>query len=68
MGTASLVFGFLTIGLGVYFEYLAFFFSAIISGYDLFSYFLWGIILFVIGGLLLRKFDNDRKKEKSKGL
>jgi len=67
MGTASLVFGLILIGAGIY----------IIS--DLLNYrydeesalltFLFGVALipvplFVIGGLLLRKFDRDRKKEK----
>ncbi len=68
MGTASLVFGLITIGFGIFF------------GFGIMIYImpdatleLWGrIIVWVgftvpflaLGGVLLKKFDNDRKKEK----
>ena len=66
MGTASLVFGIILIiigaGIGVYWLGWA---SSGIAESGLFATVLAGLILmvpmFVIGGLLLRKYDKDRK-------
>jgi len=65
MGTASLVFGLISIGFGIFFSLVllvglasaefnveGFYFALIVT-----------IVLFAIGGLLLRKFDKDRKKD-----
>ena len=66
MGTASLVFGLILIGAGVYLmsEIMKLSFD---EEYALLSLLLgFAIIpvpLFVVGGLLLRKFDRDRKKK-----
>ncbi len=66
MGTASLVFGLILIGIGLYFitDVLINF-----QFYDKEDIGLIGLILliiatpmFVVGGLLLRKFDRDRQK------
>ncbi len=65
MGTASLIFGLILIGTGIYLisEVMNYSFD---EESALFSYLLGFVIfpvpLFVIGGLLLRKYDRDRKK------
>jgi len=67
MGTASLVFGLISIGFGISF---GFFIMIYIMPYATLE--LWGrIIVWVgftvpflaLGGLFLKKFDKDRKKE-----
>jgi len=64
VGTASLVFGFLAIGFAVVLEYEALTKADIISDDAFLIDFFGGIIFFAIGGLLLRKYDKDKKKEK----
>jgi len=68
MGTASLVFGLMIIGAGIYVANGLWGFQQ--NEVDQFVFFLFGfaivpVPLFVIGGLLLRKYDRDRKKEKN---
>jgi len=65
VGTASLVFGLILIGAGVYMmsEIMKIRFdeeNALLS--LLFGFAIIPVPLFVIGGLLLRKYDRDRKK------
>ncbi len=65
MGTASLVFGIVLIGFGIFFTILP---LIGVGGGELTvegSYFTLIVIigLFAIGGLLLRGFDKDRKKD-----
>jgi len=66
VGTASLVFGLILIGAGVYMisEIMKIRYeeNALLS--LLFGFAIIPVPLFVIGGLLLRKYDRDRKKEK----
>ena len=68
MGTASLVFGIIVIGVGLYFLFIPIP-SETGSDEELVDTLIAKLILvvpaFVIGGLLLRKFDKDRKKEKN---
>ena len=67
MGTASLVFGLIAIGFGLLTILLPI--MALTSSEPLFGLFYFGliltIVLFLIGGFLLRKYDNDKKKEKA---
>ena len=68
MGTASLVFGLILIGFGLYllidlltgFQFL----DEEDQGYAGLVFLIIIIPMFVVGGLLLGKFDRDRKKEK----
>jgi len=71
MGTASLVFGLILIGVGLFLIYSGFAVafqttgdSDFVVGYFAFSMVL-SISAFAIGGLLLRKYDRDKKKEKN---
>jgi len=67
MGTASLVFGLISIGFGILFT-LVWLIVLSSSEFNVEGFYLAlivSIVLFVIGGLLLRKFDKDRKKEKN---
>jgi len=65
VGTASLVFGLVSIGVGLLATgwgitgIIQNFFYPISIGFGS------GIGLFIIGGLLLRKYDKDKKKEKT---
>jgi len=71
MGTASLVFGMILIGFGLLFGLLMFV-EMIQSanqltedvGTDGFGPLIIVVALFAVGGLLIRSFDKDRKKEK----
>jgi len=69
VGTASLVFGFIAIGFGVLIAYdaLANSGGTVDPGLNLLFGMGLAIILLGIGGLLLRKYDRDRKKEKVQG-
>jgi len=69
MGTASLIFGLILIGFGIFFGLLMF--VEMIQGgnpEDVGTYEFGPLIivvaLFAVGGLLIRSFDKDRKKEK----
>jgi len=71
MGTASLVFGLILIGFGLFFGLLKF--VEMIQGAnqlteDVGTFEFGSLIivvgLFAVGGLLIRSFDKDRKKEK----
>jgi len=65
MGTASLVFGLISISFGILFAIITLF-SLLASPFPATVFYMGLIIttvLFVIGGLLLRKFDKDRKKD-----
>jgi len=65
VGTASLVFGLISISFGILFAIITLF-SLLASNFTPIAFYMGLIIttiLFVIGGLLLRKFDKDRKKE-----
>jgi len=64
VGTASLVFGLLIIGLGIYLFYDAMIHSDTSSVENTLTQLVLGIISFLSGGLLLRKYDSDKKKEK----
>jgi len=71
MGTASLVFGLILIGVGIY---IAFSLLGAINPDDEedlqalgLGYLILVTPMIVVGGLLLRKFDRDRKKEKAQG-
>jgi len=68
MGTASLVFGLVLIGVGIYLAFSLMGAVNVDDDEDLMALGLGYLILvtpmIVIGGLLLRKFDRDRKKEK----
>jgi len=66
VGTVSLVIGLILIGVGIYVLF-------IVPTFLVTNEFFWIMLivrlvftipLFVIGGLLLRKYDRDRKKEK----
>ena len=67
MGTASLVFGLGLIGIGLVVAYNGFTAKGFTET-DVLNYFVGSLILsipaFVLGGLLLRKYDRDKKKEK----
>jgi len=71
MGTASLVFGLILIGVGIYIAFHLLGAANMESEEDLqavgLGYLIIVIPMIVIGGLLLRKFDSDRKKEKAQG-
>ena len=71
MGTASLVFGMILIGFGIFFGLLMF--VEMIQGVnqltedvgtDGFGPLIIVVALFAVGGLLIRGFVKDRKKEK----
>ena len=64
MGTASLVFGLILIGAGIYMvsELLKMKSEENALVVFLFGFVIIPVPLFVIGGLLLRKYDRDRKK------
>jgi uncharacterized integral membrane protein len=71
MGTASLVFGMILIGFGIFFGLLMF--VEMIQGANQltedvgtfeFGPLIIVVGLFAVGGLLIRSFDKDRKKEK----
>jgi len=70
VGTASLVFGLILIGFGLFFS-LWMFVEMIQGGgqvefvYYGLGFLIFAVPIFVVGGLFLRKFDKDRKKEKS---
>ena len=68
METASLVFGLVLIGVGIYLAFSLMGAVNVDDDEDLMALGLGYLILvtpmIVIGGLLLRKFDRDRKKEK----
>ena len=70
MGTANLVFGQVLIGKGLVIMFVIGYFCN--ANYD--EYPIWVIAIvflilcvpfFVVGGLFLRKFDSDKKKEKN---
>jgi len=69
LGTASLVFGLILIGFGLFLSLWIFVEMINSSDPDLIAYgfvFLVFVVpTFVVGGLLLRVFDKDRKKEKN---
>ena len=62
MGTASLVFGLLAIGLGIYIFYDAMIHGKGFTDQIFLTELVLGIICFLGGGLLLRKYDRDRKE------
>jgi len=70
VGTANLVFGLVLIGKGLVIMFvIGYFWNA---NYDEYSIWVIAIVFlilcvpfFVVGGLFLRKFDSDRKKEKN---
>ena len=66
MGTASLVFGLILIGFGLYSTIDMLnnyqFYEEEDKGYLGLAWLIIATPMFVIGGLLLRKFDRDRKK------
>jgi len=69
VGTASLVFGLILIGIGLYLVFLILGINPTGSSeaMQLLTGFVIGILVlatpfFVVGGLLLRKYDRDRKK------
>ncbi len=64
MGTASLVFGLILIGVGIYILLIVKTYSDVDLVWDMFVRLVIALPSFVIGGLLLRKYDKDRKKEK----
>ena len=67
MGIASLIFGVISIGVGL----IAFGYQFLGIVQNLFYLTIVGIFsgigLFIVGGLLLSKYDEDRKKEKGLG-
>lgn len=73
MGTASLVFGLILIGIGLFFG-LGFFYVIVVYP-EILNNLVWALLVsivftipfLVVGGLLLRKYDRDRKKEKAQG-
>jgi len=71
MGTASLVFGLILIGVGIYIAFSLLGATNLDDEEDLqalgLGYLILVIPMIVVGGLLLRKFDRDRKKEKAQG-
>ncbi len=62
MGTASLVFGLILIGVGIYILLIVKTYSDVDLVWDMFVRLVISIPSFVIGGLLLRKYNKDRKK------
>ncbi len=64
MGTTSLVFGLILIGVGIYILLIVKTYSDVDLVWDMFVRLVIALPSFVIGGLLLRKYDKDRKKEK----
>ncbi len=64
MGTTSLVFGLILIGVALYIIFVVPTSSTSDALFDLLARLTLGIPMMVIGGLLLRKYDSDRKKEK----
>ena len=72
MGTASLIFGMILIGFGLLFGLLMFVEMIQVAnqltedvGTDGFGPLIIVVALFAVGGLLIRSFDKDRKKEKN---
>jgi len=66
VGTASLVLGIVLIGMGIYFLFTQGTNTPAEDAiYDLAARLILGIPSIVIGGLLLRKYDRDKKKEKN---
>ena len=70
MGTVSLVFGMILIGFGLFIT--LWMFVEMVQVGDRENFALYGfaflivpVPIFVVGGLLLRKYDRDRKKEKA---
>jgi len=64
VGTTSLVFGLILIGVALYIIFVVPTSSTSDALFDLLARLTLGIPMMVIGGLLLRKYDSDRKKEK----
>jgi len=64
VGTASLVFGLILIGVGIYILLIVKTYSDVDLVWDMFVRLVISIPSFVIGGLLLRKYNKDRKKKK----
>ncbi len=64
MGTSNLVFGLILIGVGIYILLIVKTYSDVDLVWDMFVRLVTALPSFVIGGLLLRKYDKDRKKEK----
>jgi len=66
VGTASLVFGLILIGFGSYVLFILE--TGVVTDeeilYDFGGRLIVAIPCFVIGGLLIRKYDKDKKKEK----
>ncbi len=62
MGTTSLVFGLILIGVGIYILLIVKTYSDVDLVWDMFVRLVISIPSFVIGGLLLRKYNKDRKK------
>ncbi len=70
MGTASLVFGLILIGAGVVIGYNFLTSPSFYTGPEDATALLLGFLIIVaplcaLGGVLLRKYDNDKKKEKN---
>jgi len=70
LGTASLVFGLILIGAGVVIAYNILTSPSWYTGPEDATLVLIGLLVFVaplcaVGGILLRKYDNDKKKEKN---
>jgi len=69
MGTASLVFGLILIGFGLYTIIDMMnnwqFYDEHDKGTIALIYLIISVPMFVIGGLLLRKYDRDKKKDKA---
>jgi len=64
VGTTSLVFGLILIGVGIYILLIVKTYSDVDLVWDMFVRLVIALPSFMIGGLLLRKYDKDRKKEK----
>jgi len=62
VGTSNLVFGLILIGVGIYILLIVKTYSDVDLVWDMFVRLVISIPSFVIGGLLLRKYDRDRKK------
>jgi len=65
VGTASLVFGLICIGVGLYFFFIVDPEMEAPLELLIIAKLIFLIPLVVIGGLFLRKYDKDRKKEKN---
>ena len=64
MGTTSLVFGLILIGVGIYILLIVKTYSDVDLVWDMFVRLVIALPSFVIGGLLLRKYNKDRKNER----